>query len=396
MTRLPFDYAVRNLGRSPLRLALAVGSCALATLLVVAGVGFVRGLERSLGATGLAQNVILLGAGSEESIERSEISPQVATLAAGSIDGVRSLPPGDDGVAFVSPEVHAALPVNGPDAATAGDGPILILRGVTPAAHLVHPQVRIVEGRAPEPGADETILGAHARTTLQAAGIDASVGSSIALGRSTLQVVGHFAAPGTAFDGEAWVPLAALKTITQRTTDSCVVLSLGPDADPSDVDAFAATRIDLELVAMPETDYYAALGRFLAPIRALVLATSLIVAFGAFLGALGTLDVAFASRIREIGTLRSIGYGRMSIVLSFLQESLLFAATGALVGSLAALAVVDGFAVRSSMGTFAVTVDAVALLVGFGVAFALGVAGALIPASRCLRRGIPESLRAAT
>jgi putative ABC transport system permease protein len=392
---LPFDYAVRNLGRSPLRLALAAGSCALATLLVVAGVGFVRGLERSLGATGLPRNVILLGAGSEESIERSEISPQAATLATGSIDGLRALPPGDDGVAFVSPEVHAALPVNAPGDAD-GEGPILILRGVTPAAHLVHPQVRIVEGRAPEPGADEAILGSHARSTLQAAGIDASVGSTVALGGSALQVVGHFSAPGTASDGEAWVPLASLKTITQRTTDSCVVLSLAPDADPADVDAFAATRIDLELVAIPETDYYAALGRFLAPIRALVLATSLIVAFGAFLGALGTLDVAFASRIREIGTLRSIGYGRAAIVVSFLQESLLLAAAGALVGALVALLAVDGFAVRSSMGTFAVTVDAVSVLVGFGVALALGVAGAVIPASRCLRRGIPESLRAAT
>jgi len=34
--------------------------------------------------------------------------------------------------------------------------------GITPAAFLVHPQVRIVEGRAPQAGADELMVGALA------------------------------------------------------------------------------------------------------------------------------------------------------------------------------------------------------------------------------------------
>ena len=64
MKTLPWEYAVRNLGRSPVRLVLTVGSAALVVLLVLASAGFVRGMSRSLQSTGEPDNVMLLGAGS--------------------------------------------------------------------------------------------------------------------------------------------------------------------------------------------------------------------------------------------------------------------------------------------------------------------------------------------
>jgi hypothetical protein len=42
MRLLPFDYAIRNLARSPKRLALMVGGSMLASLLVLGAVGFGR------------------------------------------------------------------------------------------------------------------------------------------------------------------------------------------------------------------------------------------------------------------------------------------------------------------------------------------------------------------
>ena len=97
MRRLPFEYAVRNLGRSPLRLAMSlvlVGAFALllhekdggtardlVVSLVIAATAFVRGMENSLARSGSPSNVMLLGAGSEESIERSEIGMSVPTQA---------------------------------------------------------------------------------------------------------------------------------------------------------------------------------------------------------------------------------------------------------------------------------------------------------------------------
>ena len=92
MRLLPFDYAVRNLGRSPKRLLLVSGGSALVSLLVLGAVGFGRGMGRSFAATGLASNALLIGSGSEESIERSEIPASTAAVpsrsrVAGSIPG---------------------------------------------------------------------------------------------------------------------------------------------------------------------------------------------------------------------------------------------------------------------------------------------------------------------
>ena len=74
---LPFSYAVRNLARDPARAAQTVLGSALVALLVMASGSIHRGMDQLLANTGSPYNVILLGAGSEESLERSEVSPAV-------------------------------------------------------------------------------------------------------------------------------------------------------------------------------------------------------------------------------------------------------------------------------------------------------------------------------
>ncbi len=385
---LPFDYAVRNLGRSPLRLTLSVGGSALVALLAIASVGFVRGMSESLGSSGLPNNVILLGAGSEESIERSEILPQVATLVASEVDGVATLL----GMPLASPEVHVALPIG-----DATQNPMTaVFRGITAMAFLVHPQVRIIAGRAPEPGTDEIVLGREAAAMLRRAGLPSEIGASIPFEHRELSIVGVLSAPGTVMEGEIWMQLQSLKMATQRTTDSCVVLALTSDGDMGDIEAFAATRIDLELATMRESDYYAKLGQFLAPVRWLVIATAVLVSLGGLLGGVITMDAAFASRVREFGTLQALGFRRRSIARSLLQEALLAALAGGLVAAVIATFLIDGASVRSSMGSFAVRVDVVAVAAGLLSCLFLGLVGAALPAIRCLRLPIPEALKAST
>ena len=81
MRLLPWEYAVRNMTRSPLRMALSVSGALLVVLLALAAGGFVRGMQKSLNSSAVAGNVILLGAGSEESVERSEIRPDAGGQA---------------------------------------------------------------------------------------------------------------------------------------------------------------------------------------------------------------------------------------------------------------------------------------------------------------------------
>lgn len=385
MRRLPFVYAVRNLGRSPVRLALATLGTTSVALIVLAATGFSVGLAGALAASASERNVLLLGAGSEESVERSEIRTETATIAAAEIDGVASLA----GMPLISPEIHLPLPIG-----SAEHAPTLLIRGVEPVAYLVHGRMRLVEGRPCEPGLDEIVLGRAAQETLRAAGLPHRIGETIPIDGIGHAIVGIQSAPGTVLDGEAWMTREALRTLARRTTDSCAVLTLAADGDPADVELFAALRIDLELAALSETDYYATLSRFLAPIRWLVLATAGLVSAGALLAGTSLLDAIFGARIREFGALQAIGFRRRAIACSLLEESLLAAIAGGLLAIGVGLLLVDGLAVRSSMGVFAVRVDHRAVLAALGASVLLGLVGGLVPAIRCLRRPIADALRA--
>src|SRR5688500_20161901 len=103
-------------------------------------------MRQSLAVSAVEENVILLGAGSEESIERSEIKASVAGQAAASVDGIKTRL----GVPYVSSEIHLFTEVR---FEPGGQPYPTLLRGMTPPAFLVHKQVRVTQGRAPVAGA---------------------------------------------------------------------------------------------------------------------------------------------------------------------------------------------------------------------------------------------------
>lgn len=388
MRILPFDYAVRNLGRSPVRSAMSVFGAALVVMLVIAAASFIHGMEKSLAQSGSPRNVILLGAGSEESIERSEIKASAPGQAAASIRGVKT----ELGQAYVSPEVHMALGVgvsrNEQTSAQA------VFRGVKSAAFLVHPQVRMVEGRVFNPGEDEVIVGALASTRLGLPDERLAVGQSIWVDDREFTIVGRFEAPNTVMNAEVWVPLTNLQILTKRDTLSCVVLTMG-EGEFADAAAFASTRLDLELIAMRETEYYRKLAEFYQPVRMMVWVTALLIALGGVFGGLNTMYAAFAARVREVGMLQSLGFARRAVALSFTQESVLSAAAGAIIGAGLCLWLLDGVAVRFSMGAFGLVIDGMTILIGLAAGLVLGFVGSLPPTLRCLRMPITEALKAA-
>ncbi|HYE62064.1 MAG TPA: ABC transporter permease [Phycisphaerales bacterium] len=388
MKLLPIDYAVRNLGRSTARLLLSVLGSALVVLLVLAAAAFVRGMDASLRSTGHPDNVIILGSGSEESIERSEIEAGVGGLVTATIQGIRTRA----GQAYVSPEVHVQLPVKTDPQQERG--PTVLVRGVTPPAMLVHSDVQVVEGRPPRAGYDEVMVGAMVHVKLGVAPEALALGNKLYIDDRPLTIVGRFASPGTVTQAELWVPLTDLKQATKRETDSCVVLTLDRDkADASDVELFARTRFDLEITSTPEQAYYARLSQFFAPIRIVAWVTAGLIGIGGLFGGLNTMYAAFASRVREIGTLQSLGFRRGAIVVSLVQESVLATCAGSLLAAALGLLLLDGLAVRFSMGAFGLRVDAVAMIIALGSGIVLGLVGSLPPAWRCLRLSIPVALK---
>jgi putative ABC transport system permease protein len=389
MRLLPTDYAVRNLGRSKLRLILSVLGSGLVVLLVLGAGGFVSGMNKSLLHAGDERNVLIIGIGSEESFERSEIPAATASLLSASVPGLESR----EGVTFVSPEVHVQLPV----AAAGGSPQLVLVRGGMPAAVLVHSQVQLMDGRLPQAGQDEVLVGSLAHLKLGVPATELAVGRTLKIEGRDWTISGRLAAPHSVIEAEVWMPLTDLKQLTKRDTDSCVVATLGTGANAAevaDVQAFCRQRLDLEITAMSEAGYYGRLAEFFAPIRMVTWVTAGLMALGGLLGGLNTMYAAFASRVRELGMLQCLGYRRAAIVVSLVQESCLAAAAGAVIAAMVALAVLDGVAVQFSMGAFGLRIDAPVLAIGLLAGLLLGVLGALPPAVRCLRLPIPESLKA--
>jgi putative ABC transport system permease protein len=97
--------------------------------------------------------------------------------------------------------------------------------------------------------------------------------------------------------------------------------------------------------------------------------------------------------VRELGALRTLGFPRRALVVSFLQESLLTTSAGGIVAAAAGLLLLDGLAVRFSMGAFAMQLDAIVLLVGLLAGAGMALVGVVPPLWRCLRLPIVEALR---
>lgn len=381
---LPWEYGVRNLFRRPLRSALTLAGLTLAVLLVLAVVGFVRGLEASLVVSGEPDVVLVHSLGASENIENSAVAGRTPALLAASLEGIRRR----HGAAYVSPEVYLGTRVSGGD----GPGGMGLVRGVTPAALLVRRRVQILDGRWP--GAGEILVGRLAAAKLGRPADGLALGREVSFEGRTWRVSGRFAAAGAALESELWCPLEDLRQALRRQDLTLVAVTLAPEAAFADVDEFCKERLDLELQATPEADYYAALQQHYRPVRALAwLVVWLVAGAGAFAG-LNTMYGAVAGRVRELATLQTLGFLRRAVALSVVQEGVLLAAAASLLAALVALAVVNGAAVRFTMGAFRLRVDGAALLVGCGTGLLLGVGGSLPPAVRAMRLSVVEGLKA--
>jgi putative ABC transport system permease protein len=107
---------------------------------------------------------------------------------------------------------------------------------------------------------------------------------------------------------------------------------------------------------------------------------------------------AVAERKREVATLRALGFGAGSIVLSFTAEALLVALAGGLLGCLAVLPINGLTTSTLNFQTFshlAFAFRITAPLLGLGIAFALlmGLVGGVPPAIRAARLPVAAALR---
>lgn len=382
---LPWEYAIRNLFRRPLRTVLTFVGMTTVILMVLVVVGFIRGLESSLAVTGDPQTAVVFALGMGENLEYSSIEMSTSDLVAASIEGIEER----YGQKYVSPELYLGteMTIEGADSAEMG-----LTRGVTPTVLLVRRQVEIEEGAWPKAG--EVLVGRMAAAKLGARQGDLAVGKTIQMEGRTWRISGTFSAAGAAFESEIWCRLDELQQALKRQDLSLVAVTMAPPADFSGLELFCLERLDLELQTMPEVEYYATLQKDYGPVRMLAWLVVLLVSGAGVFAGLNTMYGSVVGRIRELASLQTLGFVRRAIMVSLIQEGVILAAAASLVASFTALVVVNDAAVRFTMGAFSLRIDQVAVLIGCGVGLLLGVFGAIPPGIRALRMPVVDGLKA--
>lgn len=381
---LPWEYAIRNLFRRPLRTLLTFLGLATVILMVFVVVGFIRGLEKSLAVSGDENTAVVFGLGMGENLEYSSIDMNVSDLTGASVEGIQER----YGQKCVSPELYL-----GTEVTVEGNGrpEMGLVRGLTRSAVLVRQQVELGSGQWPKSG--EVLVGRMAAAKLGAQAGSLAVGKTLRFEGRDWRISGTFTAGGAAFESEIWCRLDDLQQVLKRQDLSLVAVTMATGGDFSNLELFCAERLDLELQTMPEVDYYSTLQRDYGPVRMLAWVVVLLVAGAGVFAGLNTMHGSVLGRIRELASLQTIGFARRAIVVSLIQEGVILAAAASLLATVAALLFVNNTAVRFTMGAISLRIDEVAVLIGCGVGLFLGVAGALPPAFRALRMPIVDGLK---
>src|SRR5215471_5353104 len=386
---IPVIYNVRSVKQRWNSAVVAVLGIAGTVGVFVAMLSLAKGFKATLVASGSADNAIILRSGSTNEMDSSVTLEQVHV-----IEDAPGVVRSADGP-LVSPEMvvirNFALRSTGTDANVQ-------VRGVSAKAIEVRHQVRLTEGRFFQPGLFELVVGRNA--THSYAGLE--LGDSIKFGGATWKVVGIMDAGGSAFDSEVWADRSVLNQIYHYPQDmfrSVTVHLTSPDAVQKLKDALTSDpRMNVNVNR--EVEYYDkesyALTRMIHVLGGIV---AFIMGIGAIFGALNTMYSAVAERGREIATMRALGFGGPSVVISFVIEALLISLVGGLLGSLAVLplnGLTTGAMNWQTFSHLAFAFRITPVLLGLGIIFALlmGVLGGIFPAIRAARRPVAPALRA--
>jgi putative ABC transport system permease protein len=386
--RIPFSYSFRNLWTRRLTTVLTASGMALVVFVFAAIIMLAEGLEKTLVETGSYDNVVVVRKGSN-----SEVMSWVTRYQASILETLPEAVRGGDGQPLLAKEmvVLITLPKRGTNTPAN-----VVIRGIGESSLALRPQVKLVAGRMPRPGLSEIIAGKSIAERFQGGGI----GEIIRFGMRDWTVVGTFDAGNRGFSSEIWGDADQLMQAFRRTVYSSVIFKLQDPTDFERVQGWIGTDPRLSLEAKRENRFYAEqsedMARFL---RILGTTLTIIFSLGAIIGAMITMYSAVATRTAEIGTMRAIGFERISILGAFIVEALLLGLIGGCVGlflasflQLLTISTIN-FQTFSELA-FSFTLTFSTVVKGLVFAMTMGLAGGVLPAIRASRMNIVESLRA--
>jgi ABC-type antimicrobial peptide transport system permease subunit len=272
----------------------------------------------------------------------------------------------------------------------------VIVRGVSPEALELRKQVKITQGKSFAQGLSEIIVGKSIARRFQGC----NVGQTLKFGSRTWTIVGIFDAQKSGFDSEIWADVEQMQAAFNRPVFSTTTVRL---KNVSDLSSFKARlQADPRLNSFEvknEREFFAEQSEGLAKfISVLGLVITIIFSFGAMIGAMITMYASVAHRTVEIGTLRSLGFQRRSILSAFLIEALLLSLIGGGIGLVFASYLQTVTISTLNFATFSELAFGFDLSVPIVVgsllfAAAMGIMGGFLPAVSAARLNIVNALR---
>ena len=273
----------------------------------------------------------------------------------------------------------------------AENGSYLFFFGHDPEGFAIH-HFRIVEGQslagAKDVRGSPLILGRRAADTM-----DRQVGDSLRVSGSAFRVVGIYETGDGFEDSGAVIPLKDAQTVTlQPRRVSMLYLKL---RDPSD-EAEVRRQIERRYpdLTISTTTGFAAQEQMLQLLEVMAMAVAGLAILIGGLTMANTLFMSVFERTREIGVLRSLGWGRWRVMVLILGESLTLAMLGGVVGAAAGVGAVHAINRSSSMlGMFGSQFTPMLFVRAFVTVTALGLVGGAYPAWWASRLLPVEALR---
>lgn len=265
------------------------------------------------------------------------------------------------------------------------------VRGIGPQSMPLRPKFRLVQGRMLRTGARELVVGRAAQG--QYAGTN--LGDKVIMPDGEWPIVGVFTMGGDASEGNFLADRDTLMSVLKKTNYNSILVRLtAPSAFETFRKAVAADPT-LSVTVERQPDYLQrTTGQLSAFLSAIAYTIAGIMAFGAMFGALNTMYAAVASRVREIATLRALGFGTLPVVLSVITEALVLTITGSLIGAAFAWICFDGNQKSSGSNVFNLSVSPHLIMIGILWAIVVGLIGSLLPSIRAARLPVATALRA--
>ncbi|HAV23631.1 MAG: multidrug ABC transporter permease [Ignavibacteria bacterium GWA2_55_11] len=388
--KIPFSYILRNLGTRRLTTGITVIGVALVAFVYAAVLMMARGVQETLVATGSADNAIVVRKSSQ-----GEISSIIDGETANVIKSLPHIAKASDGGPVVSGEPVVVINLD----KVGGGLSNVIVRGVSPHALTMRPQLKIVSGRMFNFGAREVIAG----TSISSKFHGASVGDKVRFAGDDWSVVGLFEAGKGGFESEMWGDaLQLLSAFNRGSSVSSLTLKLeGAEKFEDFKRAFESEQRLNQFETKPEQKYFEEQSEAMATfIRIFGIFITVFFSLGSTIGAMITMYAAVANRTVEVGTLRALGFRRRSVLTAFLVESLVLAFIGGIIG-LGIASFLQFFQISTlNFASFAELAFSFALtpeIVVNTLLFALGMGfvGGFLPSVRAARLNIVNALRAA-